>query len=163
MVGGGGTVLAQNLHSSGSGNDSAAGGESARSSMGADSGAMKAPHSKKLDKLNATRGRLQLPAVSSAHFVRDVRAVLAPSAYAAQSDAASDSADDSTAIRGDSPLAGKSDCTPPAGVPRKHVIPIAYDGRLAQLVTTGSGSGRTAAAYNCAGTKVLHSAPVPTR
>lgn len=154
VVGGGGTYLVQHLHESTPAATSSADSAAGTSASPCSSCSTK-KHPPATDqglaatngRLDSLAGRVALPKVRSTHFAHDVRALLDPHLdYAAQQPTPQRSAAKALA-----------DCALPAGAKRADVTEIALDGRLAQLVVTGSGEGRVALAYDCAGTTVLDS------
>lgn len=159
VVAGGGALLAQHL---GDGPVTTSNASSAGSA--ADSGATRCSscstkkHAPATDEgltttngqLDDLRGRIALPRVRPDHFAHDVRALLDSRLdYAAKGAAPQRSAG-----------AALADCARPAGTKRADVTEVAYGGRLAQLVVSGSGSDRVARAYDCSGTTVLDSVPL---
>ena len=155
VVAGGGTALVQHLNGGATPSAASAGSAADRATSQCSSCSTNkhAPADQQdLSALNGEldglRARAALPRVRSAHFAHDVRALLGRNLDYAAAQRPRRSATKSDA--GAAP-----DCATPSGVDRAAVTEIALDGRLAQLVVTGSGSDRSAAAYDCAGTTVL--------
>lgn len=154
IVLGGGAVAVSQLHGGGSSGSAASNstvaGTGADGAAGSANSAPTTGGSPARVPSTVTQGRVGLPALSRAHFPGQVRRLLA---HRARFEALPNTAG--------LDRAPSSDCTAPRGHARDPIVEISLDGRLAQLVVSGTGSGRVATAYDCAGTRVLASTPAP--